>query len=189
MFSLYLFVIITLLSTFLKEKVVPNSMRGLVKRNIKPIIFGLQDGLVSTMGVITGIAEGSRDKFIILLSGLIVVVVEALSMASGEYLSSKSETELTKKRVVNPKVAGIFMGVSYMVGGSVPVIPYIFASGRSAIYLSVLATMFALFIVGYVKSKFVKVDALKGGLEMLIIAGASALVGYIVGYLGRIYLN
>ncbi len=164
-------------------------MRRLVEQYIKTIIFGLQDGLVSTMGVITGIAEGSRDRFIILLSGLIVIAVESLSMASGEYISSKSEIELKKDLGKNPKTAGWLMGVSYIIGGVVPVIPYIFINWPYSLYISIFATMFTLFAIGFLKSKFVKVNALKGGLEMLTIAGVSALVSYVIGYFGRIYLN
>lgn len=57
-------------------------------------IFGLEDGLVSTMGVITGIASGTGARLVILLAGLVVILVESLSMAAGSYLSNKSQQEL-----------------------------------------------------------------------------------------------
>lgn len=57
-------------------------------------IFGLEDGLVSTMGVITGVASGTTTRLVILLAGLVVIFVEALSMAAGSYLSNKSQQEL-----------------------------------------------------------------------------------------------
>lgn len=170
-------------------------LKRILEKYIRPIVFGLEDGLVSTMGVVTGIAAGSQNKFMILLSGTIIIFVESLSMASGEYLSSKSEKELhesdkkDKKHHANPKINSMFMGLSYMIGGGIPIVPYIFLNLPSGIYFSVIATMIALFLVGFWKSRFIKRDGWKGGFEMLVIAGASALVGFAIGYLGRIYFG
>ncbi len=64
------------------------------RHRLRELVFGLEDGLVSTMGVITGVATGTGDRLVIVLSGIVVIFVEALSMAAGTYLSSKSESEL-----------------------------------------------------------------------------------------------
>lgn len=69
------------------------------RQRLRELVFGLEDGLVSTMGVITGVASGTGDRMIIILSGIVVIFVEALSMAAGSYLSSKSESELEDKMV------------------------------------------------------------------------------------------
>lgn len=66
---------------------------------IRETIFGLGDGLVSTVGTITGIAGATYDSFIVILAGLVLVAVEALSMSVGEYLSSKSENEVWQKYI------------------------------------------------------------------------------------------
>lgn len=66
--------------------------------SIRDIVFGLEDGLVSTVGVLTGIAAGTRDYFVIILSGFVFVVVTALSMGVGSFLSAQSETDLQKRR-------------------------------------------------------------------------------------------
>jgi vacuolar iron transporter family protein len=67
------------------------------RQRLRELVFGLEDGLVSTMGVITGIASGTGLRVVVILSGLVVIFVEALSMAAGSFLSSKSEAELEKK--------------------------------------------------------------------------------------------
>lgn len=67
--------------------------------SIREIVFGLEDSLVSTIGVVAGIAAGTGDKKIVVLSGVVLVVVEALSMATGSFLSSKSHHRLMQKKV------------------------------------------------------------------------------------------
>lgn len=65
---------------------------------MREIIFGLEDSLVSTLGAVTGVAVGSGDRYIIVLSGLVIVAVEAISMAAGSYLSTQSVEEISHER-------------------------------------------------------------------------------------------
>src|SRR3989338_4418162 len=69
--------------------VLPASFRG----GVRDIVFGTQDGLVSTLGVLTGIAAGTGDSATVVIAGLVVICVESLSMAAGSYLSSKSNRQ------------------------------------------------------------------------------------------------
>ncbi len=65
---------------------------------MREIIFGLEDSLVSTLGAVTGIAAGTGNRYVVILSGLVLIVVEALSMSAGSYLSSKSAREVFDRR-------------------------------------------------------------------------------------------
>ena len=67
--------------------------------NLRDVVFGLEDGMVSTLGVITGIAIGSGSRFAVLLAGFVVIFVESLSMSAGTFLSSKSERESLQKEI------------------------------------------------------------------------------------------
>lgn len=64
---------------------------------VREAVFGLEDGIVSTLGALVGIAIGTQDRFVVVLSGLVIIAVESLSMAAGSYLSSKSEREVTER--------------------------------------------------------------------------------------------
>lgn len=57
---------------------------------LRSALFGLQDGLVSTTGVVVGISTGIDDKSVILLAAFVAVTVEASSMAAGQYSSEKA---------------------------------------------------------------------------------------------------
>lgn len=65
---------------------------------IREIVFGLEDSLVSTVGTVSGIAVGSGDRYVVILAGLVLVSVEAISMAAGSFLSSKSAREVSAER-------------------------------------------------------------------------------------------
>ncbi len=62
--------------------------------SIRELVFGLEDSLVSTLGVVVGIAAGVADTRVVILSGVVLVVVEAVSMSAGSFLSSKSHREM-----------------------------------------------------------------------------------------------
>lgn len=64
----------------------------------REIVFGLEDSLVSTLGATAGVAVGSGDRYVVILAGLVLVAVEAVSMAAGSYLSTKSAEEIARVR-------------------------------------------------------------------------------------------
>jgi len=61
---------------------------------VEEIIFGVEDSFVSTLGTVTGIAVGTQSSYVVLLSGVVLIFSEAVSMAAGSYLSSKYEREV-----------------------------------------------------------------------------------------------
>jgi predicted membrane protein (TIGR00267 family) len=71
---------------------------GSLRNNVRDVVFGLEDSLVSTLGTVTGVAVGTHDPFYVVLTGVVLVFVEAISMTAGSYLSSKSAKELYDER-------------------------------------------------------------------------------------------
>ena len=214
-----------------------------VRHRIRDAVFGLQDGLLSTMGALTGIAAGTRNREAVVIAGCVIVAVESLSMAAGSYLSSKSQREylerllkeeeeeiardpegerqelidmyrargfedpeieiIARRLMSNPKLLledmahkelgispealeepvgnAVVMGVSYILGGLVPVAPYLFLPLAAAVPVSTIGTLLVLFLFGALKGRLVKQVWWKSGLEMLMVAGAAALVGFLIG--------
>jgi len=63
----------------------------------REIVFGMQDGMVSVLGALTGIAVGSNDHFVVLLSGFSIICTASLSMAIGTYNSISTEKKIEKR--------------------------------------------------------------------------------------------
>lgn len=66
---------------------------------LREIVFGMEDGMVSTLGAITGIATGSGDHFTVILAGSVIIAVESISMGVGSYISNKSESDVEKRKL------------------------------------------------------------------------------------------
>lgn len=69
------------------------------QRGIREIVFGVQDGILTTLGIVTGVGAAGPARSTILLTGLISLVVGAISMAAGEYLGGKSEREVVENAI------------------------------------------------------------------------------------------
>ena len=68
-----------------------------VRSRLRDAVFGTQDGLISTLGALTGIAAGTHDPNAVVVAGFVIIVVESLSMSAGSYLSSKSQRQYLER--------------------------------------------------------------------------------------------
>jgi VIT1/CCC1 family predicted Fe2+/Mn2+ transporter len=66
---------------------------------LRPAVFGMTDGLVSNTALIAGVAGGGASSHVIVLTGLAGLAAGAFSMATGEYTSVASQTELTRAEI------------------------------------------------------------------------------------------
>jgi VIT1/CCC1 family predicted Fe2+/Mn2+ transporter len=57
-------------------------------------VFGANDGLVSNVSLVLGMAGAGSSNQVVLLAGLAGLLAGALSMAAGEYVSVRSQREL-----------------------------------------------------------------------------------------------
>ena len=61
---------------------------------LRAVVFGVNDGLVSNFSLVMGVAGGTSNNSIVLLAGIAGLVAGAFSMASGEWISIRSQREL-----------------------------------------------------------------------------------------------
>ncbi len=61
---------------------------------IREIVFGAQDGLVSTLAVVATVVGATDDNVAVLIAGLASAMAGVFSMAIGEYIGSKSQREI-----------------------------------------------------------------------------------------------
>lgn len=152
------------------------------KEYFQSAVFGINDALVSTTGVVVGVSAGTGDKSVIMLAGIVTIMVEALSMGSGQYLSLKSAQEFQK--YTNQKVAimsGIIMYLGYVLGGLVPLTPILLLPVDQSRIAAILGALIGLVLLGYAKGRIVGVSPLRSAVEILIIGGIATAIGLIVG--------
>ncbi|HYP68096.1 MAG TPA: VIT1/CCC1 transporter family protein [Thiobacillaceae bacterium] len=213
--------------------------------NLRAAVFGINDGLLSNASLILGVAGATSENGLVLLSGVAGLLAGAFSMASGEYVSVRSQREMFEYQIglereeldqypqeeaaelaliytakgiprdearsladrliqdpkraldtlareelgLNPDELGSPLGaalssfVAFSLGAVIPLAPFLFSSGVSALRISIVLTGMALFTVGAALSLFTGRLAIRGGLRMLLIGAVAGGATYVIGHL------
>lgn len=61
---------------------------------LRPVVFGANDGLVSNLALLMGVAGANPEPGVIVLAGIAGLIAGAFSMGVGEYISVQSQQEL-----------------------------------------------------------------------------------------------
>lgn len=159
-------------------------MRSEKAMYLRSLIFGINDSLVSTVGFLAGISIAGVPRPIIILSGLVYALVEAFSMATGNYLSEESSRDYLGESEVrrDPSVVtAIIMFFSSILAAMIPIAPYLILSGVQALAVSAGVSISGLFILGMLSARFSRLPVLSRGARMAIIGGLSIGLGLLVG--------
>lgn len=62
-------------------------------------VFGVSDGLVSNVALILGVAAAASERSSVLVAGVAGLLAGATSMAAGEYVSMKAQSELVEREL------------------------------------------------------------------------------------------
>jgi len=149
-------------------------------------VFGVEDSLVSTVGLLSGITIAGVSRDTILVTGIVLIFVEAISMGAGSFLSESSaeiyeshQDEPTKRSYLDALV----MFISYLVSGFIPLLPYVFLSQDVAFWSSIGISLFILFLLGIIGAEMSGTKIWKSVTRMVLVGGSAIAVGSIVGRL------
>lgn len=151
---------------------------------LRSFVFGVEDSLVSTVGLVSGIAIVGSTRPVILVTGVILVFVEAFSMAVGDLLSDNAVREMRAKDEMPLRKSltqALVMFFSYLLSGSLVLLPYLFVVPGSALPLSIIISLVLLFLLGALGANISNISIMKNGFTMTIIGGAAILIGMSAG--------
>lgn len=94
---------------------------------------------------------------------------------------AREELGLNPDELGSPWIAALSSFFSFIAGGLIPLLPYLFGIARHPLLVAILLAGSALFAVGAALSLFTGRSALWGGLRMLGIGSAAGLVTYLIG--------
>ncbi len=154
--------------------------------HLRNFIFGVEDSLVSTVGLLSGIAITGSSRRNIFLTGVILIFVEAFSMAVGSFLAEHSAEDYLERReapLKSPFIDGLIMFFSYFISGFIPIFPYVIFEAGSAFWISIIVSLFALFVLGLLSGRVSRINILKNSIRMVLVGGVAIAVGVVVGKL------
>lgn len=215
------------------------------RARIRELVFGIQDGLIGTVGLLAGIQGATESNLVVIITGFTAMFAGAVSMAAGSYLSSNAEKDIFDKEIreatllaqrepylaaegllkalnqeglardqsyavvklllreeevflrtfqekvfglgsaeINrPAQAALVMGLSFVAGAIIPIIPYLIISGVNALYLSIALSAVTLFGLGIFKGYLAGKSLVLSGVQFFAIAVGAAALGYLIGVL------
>jgi VIT1/CCC1 family predicted Fe2+/Mn2+ transporter len=153
-------------------------------------VFGVQDGIVSTFGLVMGVAGAQVSPEAVLIAGIAGAVSGAVSMGAGEYVSVKVQHELLAVNGisngdanVSPNRAALANSGLFVLGAAFPLAPFLFLVGLPAVVTSTGLSITALFATGALLTRLTRRSAVASGARMLLIGGGAGILGYLVGTL------
>lgn len=212
---------------------------------LRAAVLGVNDGLVSNLSLVMGVAGASPGRDFVLLSGIAGLLAGSFSMALGEWVSVRSSVEsfqrqmaieaeelelmpeeeleeltliyqakglsqedarataerilsnpataldtlvreelgLSEEEAGNAGVAAFTSFLMFTLGAAIPVIPWLFIGGATAVAVSTAASAAGLFAVGGLTTLFTGRSVLFSGGRMLALGLAAAAATFGIGKL------
>jgi len=151
---------------------------------IGDIVYGANDGIITTFAVVAAAAGAGVSSTIIIILGVANLIADGFSMGASKYLSLKSEQSVDKAGADSrsPFADGAVTFVSFVIVGTLPLIPFLVpTAAKNAFLISAIATGATFFFVGAARSFVINKNPILAGLEMLIVGGIASTIAYLLG--------
>jgi vacuolar iron transporter family protein len=151
---------------------------------IRDLVYGANDGLITTFAVVAGVVGGGLSARALLIVGVANLLADGLSMGVGNYLSIRSHesalaAEDRPEEEASPARHGLATLGAFVVAGAVPLVPFALgASPGGGFAPSVTLTFAMLFTVGALRGSVTVDRWWMSGLEMLLLGLAVACAAY-----------
>jgi len=155
---------------------------SLIRKYLPDLIYGANDGIVTTLAVISGVVGASLSTRVILILGFANLLADGFSMGASNVLARRSETASEIAPLLRSARHGVATFLGFLVAGFVPLAAYVVPWGPSDRFQFAVGMAFVtLFLVGAGRAAFTNRSALRAGIEMLSIGALATLLAYLIG--------
>lgn len=172
----------------------PTTLRGFFRHYLADLVYGANDGVITTFAVVAGVAGAALSPRIVLILGVANLVADGFSMGASNFLSIRSEESAREAegRDVDepfPVRHGLATFGAFLVAGAIPLVAYLLPAAGDRFAVATALTFVTLFVVGASRSFISRKPWWRSGFEMLAIGAAAAAVAYGLGaWLARLGL-
>jgi VIT1/CCC1 family predicted Fe2+/Mn2+ transporter len=163
-----------------------------VQRYLKDIVYGANDGIVTTLVVIASVTGASLSPATVLVLGAANLIADGFSMGTSNVLSVRSTlTAESRPPLVAASRNGVATFIAFVLAGLIPLATYMLPLGGNGIRFpaACLLAAVALFAVGACRSLFSDRPWLVAGLEMLVLGTIASAVAYSLGFVVAALVN
>lgn len=158
---------------------------GTVRHYLPDLVYGANDGIITTFAVVCGVVGASLSERVIVILGFANLVADGFSMGASNFLARRSYADALD-RSDRPEAArhGTATTVGFLTAGMVPLIAYLVPLPESQQFAAAMAlTVAALFGVGASRTLVTGLGWVRSGAEMLFVGAAAAAVAFGIGAL------
>lgn len=167
----------------------PTDPVGIARHYMRDLVYGANDGIITTFAVVAGVAGGALSHTAVLVVGVANLAADGLSMGVGNFLairayeSAREAQELPEEEARPARHGAVTFG-AFVAAGAVPLVPYVLPGAANVRFaLSIVLTLAALFGVGAARALVTSDTWWKTGLEMLGLGALVAASAYGAGAL------
>ena len=164
----------------------PNGLYETAQHYVGDLIYGANDGILTTFAVVAGVSGGALSAAAVLIVGGANLLADGLSMGVGNYLSIKAresalESQRRPEEEAYPARHGLATFLAFAVAGAVSLLPYLVPGLEARFALASLCALTAQFGVGAARALVTASRWWVSGLEMLGLGLVVAIVAYGTG--------
>ncbi len=164
----------------------PSGAAAIARHYIRDIVYGANDGIITTFAVVSGVAGGALSHVAVIVLGAANLTADGVSMGVGNLLAIRAD-ERAREAADLPELEtypwkhGLATLLAFVVAGAIPLVPYFVPNTREPLLWSTASTFLALFVTGALRA-FVTTDRWwKSGLETLGLGTVVAVAAYGAG--------
>jgi vacuolar iron transporter family protein len=168
----------------------PHGAAATARHYIRDLVYGANDGIITTFAVVSGVAGGQLSQLAVLVIGAANLAADGVSMGVGNFLAIRAderarEAEGLPELERHPWKHGIATLLAFLAAGAIPLLPYLVnVQASDRLIASTAATFVTLFILGAVRAVITRDRWWVTGCETLvlgtIVAGAAYGAGRLV---------
>lgn len=158
-------------------------IRALIQKYLRDLIYGANDGIVTTLVVVSGVAGAALSSNVVLILGAANLLADGFSMGASNVLAERSTlSAATRPRFRDASRHGAATIVGFVFAGLIPLSAYLLPMLEEARFQAALGmAAIALFCIGAGRSLFSDRPWLVAGIEMLTLGVIASVVAYAVG--------
>ena len=165
------------------------SRREIVQHYLGDLVYGANDGIITTFAVVAGVAGAGLSSRIVLILGVSNLLADGFSMGASNYLAirSRSSAELEIAGSISepyPVRHGLVTFAAFVTAGLMPLLAYLLPMlDHHRFGVTAILGALSLFAIGATRALVASGSWWMKGLEMLSVGTAAGAVAYVVGAL------